>query len=387
MRGWLYNAARPSRGPKILVPSWLFAFLTTDLAFVHITIAALVTVAFSWAGALATLPGKIGLALMLLSSLVLVVLWLPNLRAREAMEAVAAEHELDEVEPIPRKLLFAPFTRLLDDIELIRDIEFHRANGKSIKLDIYQPLVGSDQRPALVYLHGGGWIVGDKREQGLPLCNHLASLGWVCINANYRLSPAATWPDHLVDAKAAIAWLRDHADEYGVDRDFIAIAGGSAGGHLAAMTALTPGDKHLQPGFEDKDTSLQAAVTYYGVYDMTNRRGVHNEEFVSKFVGPIVIKDFYEEAPEKFSAASPLDQVARVEMPWLILQGDADTLTPALEAREFANALRAASAHTVAYAELPAAQHAFDIYYSPRAIAAVELTSRFLVTSHRKAKE
>ena len=380
-----YNAARASLHPFWLVPSWLLAFLTIDLAFLHILLAAIVTGLFAWGGALATLPGKFGLLLVLLSSFLLVVLWLPNLRAARAYERVAREHNLDEVDPGPRNLLYAPFTRVRRDVEVTRDIEFYRADGKSVHLDVYRPLVGGEKRPALVYLHGGGWILGTKNDQGLPLCNHLATLGWVCVNANYRLSPGATWPEQLVDAKAAVAWLRDHADEYGVDRDFVAIAGGSAGGHIAAMTALTPGDKSLQPGFEDEDTSLQSVITFYGVYDIANKHGTHNDEFLTKFLGPLVIKAFPDEEPEKFLAASPLENVSKVEMPWLILQGDSDTLTPVNGAREFANALRDASQHTVIYGELPKAQHAFDIYYSPRAIAAVELASRFLVTQHRIA--
>ena len=381
----VYNAARPSHHPFRLVPSWLFAFLTTDLTFVHIALAAIISALFAWGGALATFPGKIGLVLVVLSSIALVVMWLPNLRAAKVYEAVAREHDLDPVEPVPGRLVYAPFTRELRDVEVDRDIEFRKADGKSIQLDVYRPLVGGDKRPALVYLHGGGWILGTKNDQGLPLCNHLATLGWVCFNANYRLSPGATWPEQLVDAKAAVAWVRDHADEYGVDPDFVAIAGGSAGGHIAAMTALTPGDANLQPGFEDKDTSLQSVITFYGVYDMTNKHGTHNDDFLTKFVGPLVIKAFPDEEPEKFVAASPMENVSKVTMPWMILQGDADTLTPVNGAREFAKALSDASNHTVIYGELPKAQHAFDIYYSPRAIAAVELASRFLVTQHRLA--
>ena len=149
------------------------------------------------------------------------------------------------------------------------------------------------------------------------------------------------------------------------------------------MTALTPGDQSLQPGFEDRDTSVQATVTFYGVYDLTDKRGSYEKEFYSTLVGPLVIKAFIDEEPEKFEAASPEDNVSRVSMPWLVLQGDADTLTPVDGARRFADKLRDASEHAVIYGELPKAQHAFDVYYSPRSIAAVELASRFLVTQHR----
>lgn len=397
MAGWLFllvalagaalvlNAAKPSTGHVSLVPSWLLAFLTTDLAFFHIALQLIVAGGFILAGALEALPGKLALVVLLVSSVTLVILWLPNLRAASATEAVAKALDLDEAGPVPRRLLWTPFRRKHDGVEVTRNVEFFRAAGRVLKMDLYRGSTGGDRRPALVYLHGGGWIMGSKCNQGLPLCNHLATLGWVCANANYRLSPGASWQDQVVDAKAAIAWLREHADEYGVDPGFIAIAGGSAGAHIAAMTALTPGDAGLQPGFEDEDASMQAAVMFYGVYDLTNRLGIHRPEFLTKLVGPLVVKAFPDFEPEKFSAASPRDHVDKVSQPWLLLQGDRDSLTPVKEARDFVAALRESSEHPVGYAELPRAQHAFDIYYSPRAIAAVELAARFLITAYRRA--
>jgi acetyl esterase/lipase len=399
MSGWIYllialggglmtvNAARPSRKPSLLVVSWLAAFLTTDLAPFHILAAGVVSVAFAWGGALGSLPGQIALLIVVVSSIRLLVLWLPNRQAAAPATALSREFEFDPVTPVSRKLMLTPFKRVVDGVAVERDIEFSRPAGRRLALDIYRSRNGSDRRPLLLYLHGGGWIVGDKSNQGLPLCNHMAELGWVCANANYRLSPAATWPDHVIDAKTAIAWLRDNADVYGIDPDFVAIAGGSAGAHIAAMAALTDSDPALKPGFETADTSIQAAATFYGVYDLTNRLGAHHPDFLTKMLGPYVIKAFPDTEPERFSAASPRDHVGNVSQPWLILQGDRDTLTPAVEARDFRAALAEASSLPVGYLELPGAQHAFDIYYSPRAIAAVETAARFLVTAHRRAGE
>lgn len=399
MNGWTYlvfalagawltvNAARPSRHPKLLVVSWLAAFLTTDLAPFHVLLAAVVTAVFAWGGVLDSPPGQAAFLIIAASSTWLIVLWLPNWRAAGAAVKAAAELELDAAPAIPKKLMLVPFKRVIDGVRVQRNIEFTRQGGRALKLDIYRPELNEDRRPALLYLHGGGWLVGDKGTQGLPLCNQLSKLGWVCVNANYRLSPAATWPDHLVDAKAAVAWIREHADEYGIDPGFIAVAGGSAGGHIAAMLALTAGDRGLQPGFEAADTRIQAAATFYGVYDLTNRLGVHHPDFLTKMIGPLILKAFPDTEPERFSAASPRDHVARVSQPWLVLQGDRDTLTPAAEARDFAAALREHSSEPVGYLELPRAQHAFDLYYSPRAIASVETAVRFLATSHRRAME
>ena len=83
---------------------------------------------------------------------------------------------------------------------------------------------GARAAPVMVYIHGGAWIIGDKREQGKPMLYELVARGWVCVTINYRLSPKATWPDHIVDCKRAIAWVREHIAEYGGDPSFIALS-------------------------------------------------------------------------------------------------------------------------------------------------------------------
>ena len=94
----------------------------------------------------------------------------------------------------------------------------------------------------LLQVHGGAWILGNKEQQGIPLMQHLAAKGWVCVAINYRLAPRDPWPAQVVDVKRAIAWIREHIAAYGGDPDYIAITGGSAGGHLTALAALTPND-------------------------------------------------------------------------------------------------------------------------------------------------
>jgi acetyl esterase/lipase len=120
--------------------------------------------------------------------------------------------------------------------------------------------------PTLVHLHGGAFVSGRKNREALPLIYRLASRGWVCIRANCRLSPAVRFPDHLIDVKKVIAWVREHGHEYGADPTVVFVAGSSAGGHLAALAALTPNDPAFQPGFERADTSVTAAISLYGYY-------------------------------------------------------------------------------------------------------------------------
>ena len=84
----------------------------------------------------------------------------------------------------------------------------------------------------LLQVHGGAWTIGNKDQQGIPLMQHLAAKGWVCVAINYRLAPRDPFPAQIIDVKRAIAWVRENIAEYGGDPDYIAITGGSAGGHL-----------------------------------------------------------------------------------------------------------------------------------------------------------
>jgi acetyl esterase/lipase len=88
----------------------------------------------------------------------------------------------------------------------------------------------------------------------------------MCVSANYRLAPTATFPDHLIDAKKVIAWVRTHGAKYGADPSVLVVAGASSGAQLASLAALTPNDPLYQPGFESADTSVTAAVALYGLH-------------------------------------------------------------------------------------------------------------------------
>jgi acetyl esterase/lipase len=181
-----------------------------------------------------------------------------------------------------------------------------------------------------------------------------------------------------------LAWIREHADEYDVDPGFIAVTGGSAGGHLTAMMALTANDPEFQEGIEDADTSLQAAVPIYGVYDFTNRNGNMPDEFIPWILEPLVMKKFIAEEPEAFSKASPLDLVHADVPPMFVIHGDKDTLAPVLDAREFVKRLSAVSKAPVFYLELHGAQHAFDVFDSVRTRRVVKAVHRFLSVMHAR---
>lgn len=258
------------------------------------------------------------------------------------------------------------------------NISYGEFGGRN-QLDIWRrPDLPRDGRaPVLLQVHGGAWVLGSKRGQAHPLLSHLTELGWVCVSINYRLSPRSTWPDQIVDVKRAIAWVKEHIAEYGGDPDWLAITGGSAGGHLSSLTALTPNLPEFQPGFETVDTRVQAAVPFYGVYDFT-RTDNSLHPLMVPMLSKYVLKQSRRRVPAAYQGASPINYLNADAPPFFVLHGTNDSLIPVEQARSFASRLREASASPVVYAELPLAQHAFDIFGSPRAAHAAVAVEHFL---------
>ena len=167
-----------------------------------------------------------------------------------------------------------PFSFKRRGVERVRSIRYLDDDAaRRHRLDVYKHPDAGPGAPVLLQIHGGAWVIGNKNQQGLPLMYQLAARGWVCVATNYRLSPRATWPAQILDCKRALAWVRANIAEYGGDPDYVVVTGGSAGGHLSTLLALTPNDPQFQPGFEEVDTHVRAMVPFYGVYDWTNRFG------------------------------------------------------------------------------------------------------------------
>ena len=374
------NAFIPVRRvPLLFVPSFFGSWLTAELSLHHVVWQSIAAIVFVQFGALSSWPGLVGMGITIASWFGLLILFRDGQKTHLAFDAA-----LDGIDPpnesdrLPFLQLVLPFRFRRRGVSVTRDVVYRDVAGRQLKLDVAMPGEPGTGRPAIMQIHGGAWIIGDKREQGWPLLGHLAANGWVCFNVNYRLSPGATWPEHLVDLKYALTWIRDHADEYGIDPNFIAVTGGSAGGHLTAMMALTANDPEYQPGFEDADTSVQAAIPVYGVYDFTNRLGTMLSRFRDAMLEPLIMKAFFEREPEKFLRASPMDRVHPDAPPFLVVHGDRDTLAPVEDARVFVDMLRAVSHAPVMYAELRGAQHAFDIFPSPRTASMLDGTLQFL---------
>jgi acetyl esterase/lipase len=252
--------------------------------------------------------------------------------------------------------------------------------GKRNMLDVWaRPSLPPDGKaPVLIQVPGGGWVSGETKWQAYPLMNRLIESGWVCVPINYRLSPRATFPDHIVDVKRAIAWVKANIAQYGGDPDFVVITGGSAGGHLSSLAAMSANAPEFQPGFENADTSVRAAVPFYGVYDLTDWDGRGGPPQTIRFIERVLMKCALATHRDEWLKASPLHWVSADAPPTMIIHGTNDSLVPVEGARRMSEALRAVSKQPVVYAELPYAQHAFDIYASLRTRHTVRAVEGFL---------
>jgi acetyl esterase/lipase len=251
-------------------------------------------------------------------------------------------------------------------------------------LDVWRPKeLPAEPAPVLIFVPGGAWIHGSRLLQGYALMSHLAQQGWVCLSIDYRVAPHHRWPAHITDVKTAIAWARANVDKFGGDRDFVAIAGTSAGGHLAALAGLTPKDPEMQSELADSpDTSVDAVIGIYGRYDWEDRSTVERERFVD-FLERVVVKRTIAKHPDVFRRASPIARVHAGAPPFLVIHGTGDSVIPVEQARAFVERLRSVSRSVVSYIELPGAGHAFDMTDGSRTSSMATAIGLFLNQIHR----
>jgi acetyl esterase/lipase len=387
------NAVRPfARVGRASVPSFFSGWVVSELPLHTAAIQAAVTVRSIRKGALRTWPGRALVAADALS-------WARRYRLhREAGMAdrvfddaladelgadyrarAAAVGVSDHDRPIPLTRLLQPFPIARRTLAAEVDTSYGEAGRRNL-LDVWRhaDLPRDGRAPVLLQVHGGAWMIGRKEEQGQPLMAHLTERGWVCVAINYQLSPRAAWPAHIIDVKRSIAWVKANIARYGGDPNFIAITGGSAGGHLTALAALTANEPAFQPGFEDADTTVQAAVPFYGVYDFLNRDGTGRADMQALLEQRVFQHMLDDDRRPTWEAASPMGLVRPDAPPFFVIHGTNDSLVPVEQARAFADLLRKESSESVVYAELPRAQHAFDVFWSPRTWAAVHAVERFL---------
>jgi acetyl esterase/lipase len=383
------NAFRPASRWQLVPASFFAAWLTGELVLWHLAWQAVATLGFIALGALDAWPGWLGLAITLASWTGLLVL--ARVARRSGTVFDDAVNRALEGEPGPRvkvpwRQSVLPFYLRDRRVERIKGLSYG-PYGRRNELDVWRARAtpADARRPVLLQIHGGAWIIGDKGQQGLPLMLQLAADGWICVAINYRLSPKATWPEHLLDVKRALAWIREHIAEYGGDPTRVSVTGGSAGGHLAAMLALTANDPRFQPGFEDVDTSVEACVPVYGVYDFAGIFTSAEAVRATDRLGGWIMGTSIREDRAAYEDASPLAHVRPDAPPFFVIHGASDNLAPVGQAREFVSRLRAVSEAPVAYAEVPGASHAFDVFHSPRTAYAVHAIERFVTWADARA--
>lgn len=199
------------------------------------------------------------------------------------------------------------------------DVTYCTMNAVALKMDVYFPTDVSQPRPAVVYVHGGGWTSGDKSSgAGLQELPGLLESGFVVFSLNYRLAPAYHFPAMIEDVKCAIRSIRAHADEYHVDPNRIGAWGGSAGGHLVSLLGTSDESAGFDVGeYLDYSSRVQVVVDLFGPADLTVQFNLQQEQ-----IGSPVFSN------EQLEIASSVTYISQDDPPFLILQGDRDQLVP-----------------------------------------------------------
>ena len=292
------------------------------------------------------------------------------------LQSVGAGERFDEIKREALMTALNPFKRTKPGVEKIAGLAYGDAGFRN-QLDLYRPeTLPNEPMPILIHIHGGAWVIGQKDQQAQPLIQNMASKGWLVADINYRLGPKNRFPILIEDVLRAIHWVKTHAAEYGGDPNFVALTGGSAGGHLTALATLKHDHAPFKSGFEDADCSVQAAVPVYGKYDLLDTLpqlegdGPGFTKFMEERALPL-----YEQDPDLWHNCSPLANARADAPPIMIIQGEHDILIPFREADAMAIAMKSVATNTVIHAHLPGAQHAYDVLNGPVTpfhVAAVE---------------
>jgi len=248
-------------------------------------------------------------------------------------------------------------------VKVFPNLQYRDGGREYWQLDLAKPVEkAKEARPAIVFIHGGGWGRGDKRRNlFLKLTIEYASKGYVCVTVNYRLFGEAPLPACIEDVKCAVRWLRAKADKYNIDPDHIGAYGNSAGAHLAAMLCLCPPEANLEGDgpWQEYSSMVQSVVcsatpaNILGVYDSKDEQGIWlKERFVRDNED---ISD--EELMDRVRRCSPINYVSSSSPPFLIIHGTEDQIVSVEGTDMFVKELRKAGAKDVNYLRINGAEH------------------------------
>lgn len=291
------------------------------------------------------LPGATVFAALLATTLA------PSASAKDRVFPIAEKPVLEDRFPQ------APVT-FAGGVKAWRDVVYTTVDGyRPQVIDIYVP-AGKGPHPLVLYIHGGGWRAGHTRHSGAfadfpKVLASLAAEGFTVASLEYRLSSEAQFPAQLQDSNAAIRFLRANAARYAIDPARVGVWGGSAGGHLTALTALTCKDTVLDPAAA-RDGCVQAAVTWYGVFDFAGMNATPDGNSAGAKLlgctGPCTA--------DQNRVVSPVAYIDAKDPPFLLIHGDEDKVVPAEQSRIGEAALKAAGV-PVQSIFIPAVDHSF----------------------------
>jgi acetyl esterase/lipase len=265
------------------------------------------------------------------------------------------------------------------DMQLVKNVAYGPQPRQ--RLDVWRMSTTPLHAPVVLFLHGGSWTMGDKREQGRPMLHEFVRRGWIAVVPNYRLAPRHPWPAQIVDATRALGWVKKYIATYGGDPERVVISGGSAGGHLASLVALTADDPTWRPTdmVSVTDWSVRGAMPFYGVLEMTgDERHWHGMgRGLRILLERRIVQVAYDGNEPLYRALSPYERIHLNAPPFLVVHGRNDTLVDVHVARDFVDRFRRDALAPIYYVELPFTQHAFDISASPRTSATTRAAVAF----------
>jgi acetyl esterase/lipase len=231
-----------------------------------------------------------------------------------------------------------------DGVRILRDWTYATVDGEQLQLDLYLPESFDKPLPLIVWIHGGGWVTGDRSP--CPVAK-IATRGYAVASISYRLSRGdVSFPMPLHDCKAAIRWLRANAWRFGCDPERIGVLGASAGGHLAAMLGTTQNNPAFEgtEGITDVSSKVQAVCALFAATDFVHLEEVQDDHWSINFVAKALLHGPPSQHPELAAAASPITHVSSTSAPFLLIHGTADGVIPPTQSERMHAALKAVGA-------------------------------------------
>ena len=260
------------------------------------------------------------------------------------------------------------------------DLVYAKHGDREMKLDLYVPqksnAEGEGPFPIIVWVHGGGWVAGDKKDCW-PLNLGYCQKGYATASLSYRFSPVAPFPAQIEDCKAAIRWLKAHAKEYNIDPNSIGVWGGSAGGHLVCLLGVTGKTKKFDVGDHlDQTSEVHAVCNYFGPTDMLSVLDNldPDSEHTKAVIGMLtsLLGGPLDEKTELAKEASPTTFVDQDAAPFLHVHGTVDLLVPVEQAEKLHDKLRQANVWSRLFI-IPRGGHGGEDFISPKLFEEIQL--------------